>query len=153
MPIEREIRLKERVVFVKRVDGVSIGRVRGVGREVVILNGAGPAEVEGVFHRLLDAFKVVCLADREPMLNLICARQERKYVLLVFPRAKHRPDAFFRTGDGRVAVSPAVLEMGGIVVAPLERDFERLDATLLEEIFREVTLDAETVAHVMEALA
>lgn len=152
MPIEGEIRPKERRVFVKRIDGVSIERARDVGREVVILNGASPAAVEGVFQRLLDAFRDVLLSEREPMLNLICAGQEQGYVLLVFPRAKHRPDAFFRTGDGRVAISPAAVEMGGVVVAPREKDFERLDAPLVEEIFREVTLDAETVAEVMDAL-
>jgi hypothetical protein len=153
MPIEREIRPKERRVLVKRVDGVSIERVREAGREVVILSGAGQAAVEGVFRRLLDAFKDVLRVDREPMVNLICVRQGRSYVLLVFPRAKHRPDAFFRTGDGRIAISPAAVEMGGVVVAPLEKDFERLDAALLEDIFREVTLDAKTVALVIDALA
>ena len=33
------------------------------------------------------------------------------------------------SGDTRLVVSPAVIEMGGVLVTPRERDFERLDAS------------------------
>lgn len=37
-------------------------------------------------------------------------------------------------------VSPAVMEMGGIIVTPSETDFNRLDASAIEEMYREVSL-------------
>lgn len=36
-------------------------------------------------------------------------------------------------------VSPAVVEMGGVIVTPREQDFQRLDGRSIEEIFAEVS--------------
>jgi hypothetical protein len=72
--------------------------------------------------------------------------------LVVFPRRKHRPDAFFRPGDARVVVSPAVVEMGGILVTPFARDFERLDSAAVEAIFEEVSLEALSVEKAINAI-
>ena len=85
-------------------------------------------------------------------MNLICIREEHIYRVLVFPRAKHRPDAFFLEGDDRFAISPAVVEMGGIMVTPLEKDFERLDSAWVEQIFEEVSLNAATVERAIDAM-
>jgi hypothetical protein len=38
-------------------------------------------------------------------------------------------------------VSPAVVEMAGVVVTPVERDFKRLDAAAIEAIYKEVSMD------------
>ncbi len=75
-----------------------------------------------------------------------------RYTVLVFPRAKHRPDAFYLEGDGCLAISPAVVEMGGIMVTPLEKDFERLDGACVERIYREVSLPAATVEQAVDAM-
>jgi hypothetical protein len=72
---------------------------------------------------------------------------------MIFPRAKHRPDAFFEEGGTRVIVSPAIIEMGGVLVTPVERDFERLDASAVEGIFGEVSLKGEIVQRIVEAIS
>ena len=72
--------------------------------------------------------------------------------LVLFPRRKHRPDAFFKPGDARVAVSPAVVEMGGILVTPFARDFERLDAVTVETIYKEVSLEGKSVESAIDAM-
>jgi len=38
-----------------------------------------------------------------------------------------------------------VIDMGGILVTPVERDFERLDAAAVEGIYKEVSLEGEAV--------
>jgi len=57
-----------------------------------------------------------------------------------FPRRAHRPAAFYRKDDGKVLVSPAIMEMAGVIVTPAERDFDRLDAGAIESLYREVSL-------------
>jgi len=37
-------------------------------------------------------------------------------------------------------VSPAVVEMAGVIVTPIGKDFERLDRVIVENIFGEVSL-------------
>lgn len=151
MPVEKEIHAEQRALRTL-AGGVSVHRVRGVGREVIILDGPGPAAVGDALHALVKGLQRVLLTHREPMMNLICVREEHTYTVLVFPRAKHRPDAFYLKGDGCLAISPAVVEMGGIMVTPLEKDFERLDRARVEQIFNEVSLRVETVEQAIEAM-
>ncbi len=72
--------------------------------------------------------------------------------LIVFPRRKHRPEVFFNTGDARIAVSPAVVEMGGILVTPFARDFERLNTRAVEAIYEEVSLERSSVERAIDAI-
>ena len=69
---------------------------------------------------------------------------------MIFPRQKHRPDAFFRKGDARVVVSPGLIDMGGVLVIPVEKDFERLDAAAVEGIYGEVSLEAKILKEAIE---
>ncbi|OPY76338.1 MAG: hypothetical protein A4E64_01544 [Syntrophorhabdus sp. PtaU1.Bin058] len=145
MPVEKVVAGRERSAVVAGADNIHLSRLRGVGREIVVLTGDDPAAVGDVFKRFQDALqKVLCIGE-EPMMNVAGFYREGVWRLIVFPRAKHRPDAFFREGDGRIVVSPAVVEMGGVIVTPMERDFERLDTEMVEAIYREVSLDAVTV--------
>jgi hypothetical protein len=144
MPVEGEVSTGDRV-SIRKAGGVSVSLARNIGREVVILAGADPAAVAEAFGSLAHALAGVLRTGEEPMMNIICFRERRRYMMLVFPRAKHRPEAFYVTGDDRISVSPAVVEMGGIIVTPRIMDFERMDAACVEGIFREVSLDGETV--------
>jgi hypothetical protein len=153
MPIEKEIREEKRLTLMTQVDGVLLYRGRGLGREVVILEGDDPIAVEGAFKGFLNALKKVLLIDEEPMTNIAGFYEERKWRLVIFPRRKHRPDAFFREGDARVVVSPGLIDMGGVLVTPVEKDFERLDAAAVEGIYREVSLEASAVEKAVDAVA
>lgn len=156
MPIEKEIRRKKRLTLMKQVNGALLYRVRDLGREVIILEGDDPMAVEDSFEALINGLKKVLLtqgpADEEPMMNIASFYKEKKWRLVIFPRRKHRPDAFFREGDARVVVSPGVIDMGGLLIAPVEKDFERLDADAVESIFREVSLEGETVQRAIGAM-
>jgi hypothetical protein len=79
--------------------------------------------------------------------------EERKWRLVIFPRRKHRPDAFSKEGDARVVVSPGVIDMGGLVITPVEKDFEWLDGAAVGGIYGEVSLEGETVERAIDALA
>jgi len=119
---------------------------------VVILEGDDPMAVGGAFKGFLNALKKVLLIDEEPMINIAGFHEGRKWRLVIFPRRKHRPDAFFRQGDARVVVSPGLIDMGGVLVTPVKKDFERLDAAAVEGIYGEVSLDAKTVEKAIGAM-
>jgi hypothetical protein len=100
----------------------------------------------------LDVLRKVLLIDEEPMMSIAGFQKEGKWCLMIFPRRKHRPEAFFRKGDARVVVSPGVIDMGGLLITPVEKDFEGLGGADVEKIYREVSLEAKTVGHVIAAL-
>jgi ribosomal protein S18 acetylase RimI-like enzyme len=151
MPIENEIRGRKRLTLRTQVDGVFLHRMRDVGREVILLEGNNPMAVGEVLKCFLNSLKKVLQVNEEPMIN-IAGSHEKKYCLMIFPRRKHRPDAFFNGGDARIVVSPGVIDMGGVLITPVEKDFYRLDAALVGAIYREVSLEGESVEKAIEAM-
>jgi hypothetical protein len=152
MPIEKEIREGKNLTLLRRVDGVLLYRARDLGREVIILEGDDSTAIERAFNNYLTALKEILLLDEEPMMNIAGFYEERKWRLVTFPRRKHRPDVFSKDGDARVVVSPGVIDMGGLLITPVKRDFERLDASVVEAIYREVSLDRKTVGSAIDAM-
>ncbi len=153
MPIEREILEEKRIAEPRRIGGILLYRLKDVGREVAVLEGDDPNAVEGVFNGLLNALRRVLLLDEEPMMNVAGFHEGEKWRLVIFPRRKHRPEAFFRKGDARIVVSPGLIDMGGVLITPVEKDFERLDAGAVEGIYGEVSLEAKVLKEAIEGLA
>jgi hypothetical protein len=149
MPIEKEMGRENSIAPTKQIDRVLLYRLRDLGREVILLEGDDPMTVSGVFMEFLNGLKKVLLIDEEPMMNIAGFQNEGKCRLMIFPRRKHRPEAFFKEGDARVVVSPGVIDMGGLLITPVEKDFERLDGAVVETIYREVSLGGKTVGHVI----
>ena len=152
MPIEKEIREGKRLALVKKVDDVLFYRVSNLGREAILLEGSDPIAVERAFKGFLNVLQNVLLLNEEPMMNIAGFYEERKWRLIIFPRRKHRPDAFFKEGNDRVVVSPGVIDMAGVLVTPVEKDFERLDVATVEGIYREVSLEGNIVERAIEAM-
>ncbi|MGZ3613738.1 MAG: DUF4922 domain-containing protein, partial [Thermodesulfobacteriota bacterium] len=145
MPIEKEIEETRRLTFARQVEGVPLVLLRDVGREIVMLQSDDRSKVGAVLERFLSALKKILLIAEEPMINIAGSYSEKKWRLIIFPRRKHRPDIFFKEGDARVVVSPGVIDMGGVLITPVVKDFERLNATAVENIYREVTLESKLV--------
>ena len=49
-------------------------------------------------------------------------------------------------------LSPASVDMGGVFITPLEKDFRKIDAEHLEKILSEVCLDREKMYEIIEKL-
>jgi hypothetical protein len=149
MPIEKETLEEGNLIRITKADNVRISCAKGLGRETIILEGDDPLAVANVFNGILAALKEVLYAEEEPMINIAGFYDNGKWRLLIFPRTKHRPEAFFREGEDRVLVSPAVIEMCGVIIAPVGKDFEKLDASTLDGIYREVSLKTDIVERVI----
>ncbi len=152
MPIEKEIREGTRLILTKQVEGVLLYHMRDLGREVIVLKGEDWAAVMRAFESFLNALKNVLLVNEEPMINIAGFRKERKWHLVIFPRRKHRPEVFFKEGANRIVVSPGVIDMGGLLITPVEKDFYRLNAATVEGIYREVTLERKNVQRAIDAM-
>jgi hypothetical protein len=152
MPIEKEIREEKRLTLMKRIDCVLLHRVRDLGREVIVLEAGDLMALGKALKEFLDALKKVLLIDEEPMINIAGFYEESKWRLVIFPRQKHRPDAFSRKGGDRIVVSPGAIDMGGVLITPVEKDFHQLGGASVEDIFREVSLDGQTVERAIDAM-
>ena len=98
------------------------------GRNMLIFGSTKAAEVQADIERSIDALRQIEAATDEPMFNLLAHFQAGRYTAVLFPRAAHRPACYFTTGPDQLSISPAVLEMCGILVTTEPDHFARIDA-------------------------
>lgn len=79
--------------------------------------------------------------EPEPMLNILSGYENGKWRVLVFPRDKHRPDQYFAEGDENILLSPASVDFGGVCITPQEKDFNKIKAADLADIFAQVSVN------------
>ena len=90
--------------------------------------------------------------QQEPMLNLVAHWSEGGYRLVLFPRASHRPACYSAPEPERIAVSPAALEMAGVLVVSKPEQPARIDADAAIGIYSEVSLDEARFSRLLEAM-
>ncbi len=133
----------------KDTSGLAGVLVRNYCRNVLLFHGHERTDLIGRFQRVFDLLAEITHKRPEPLINIACFRQADEWVVYVFPRAKHRPRAFY---TGELTVSPAAIDLCGIFVVPLERDFERISADAVEAVYREVTLPDDQVLEIVQRL-
>lgn len=58
--------------------------------------------------------------------------------IIVIPRRAHRPQCFFADDESRLTVSPGALDMAGLLILPIERDYKRITPELARDVYTEV---------------
>ena len=82
-------------------------------------------------------------SDEEPMLNILARYIDGGWRVLVFPRALHRSSQYFAEGEENILISPASVDMGGVLVTPQEKDFLKIGKTDIESIMKQVLLPVD----------
>jgi ribosomal protein S18 acetylase RimI-like enzyme len=152
MPVEKEILAHGNRAEGKKRDAAVLWRAEGIGRGAFVIEGEHAAGVTAAFGEAVGALRRTVPSDDEPMMNVFCAHTGEGWRLMLFPRRKHRPDAYFREGEGRLCVSPGAVEMGGVFITHREEDFRALDPELVREVYREVAFDDAATAALFDAL-
>ena len=65
-------------------------------------------------------------------------------IVILAPRKAHRPNCFFAEGEAQIMISPAAIELSGVIVLPRVEDFEKISAPELKQVFEEVCWDSAT---------
>jgi hypothetical protein len=141
MPVEEEILDPQKRTGARRRDGVEIYRTVGLARGILVIEGKEEGDVMAAVGEVIEALGRSATSTGEPMLNILCRHTGESWRLILFPRRKHRPDAYFREGKKRLLISPGAVDMGGIIITPREEDFLALTPDLISGIFREVAFD------------
>ncbi len=109
--------------------------------------GTDRLTLDNWFARAIEALASMTNSDDEPMFNLLLSYQQGHWRGFILPRGKHRPDCYFAEGDARLTISPAAIDLAGVVVVPQPDHFARVTAKDLEQIFVEVGLNDEQMAN------
>lgn len=151
LPIELEAVEPSRRVSVRKEGTVSAFTLSRCGRSVIVVESRDAKETAHVLRKLLESMRTRLGIVEEPMVNILCTFGYDAWRLIIFPRKKHRPDAYFLEGNDRILISPAAVDLGGLVVTPVEKDFMSVDAKTMEGIYTEVSLEPDTVGEILDA--
>lgn len=152
LPVEKSWEERDGNILGADGDGLSFGILRLPGRDTLFLEGRAPESLEAFLKRLIGTMGEILGSGEEPMFNLICMQKEGHWRLILFPRRKHRPDAYYREGAASVLVTPGAVEMGGLLITVREEDFLKMTAPLAEEIYREVSLPTDTIEEIVKRM-
>lgn len=119
-----------------------------------------PSERDSLLCQRLYRALPIHEGEFEPRLNVICWRQQGgdsrpdEIVTLIFPRKKHRPDCYGKSSllHSTLMVSPGALDMGGLIITPREKDFQKITPEWASDILQEVTMSEEELRPVIEAV-
>lgn len=123
-----------------------------------VITAPDAESAEAAFLRVLRSMPV-SPGTGEPQLNILCwaerntcaesrnshgnISRERTagdtvvFRVLVIPRKAHRPSCYYAPEGEAVRISPASVDLGGVFIVPVEEDFRRTDAGVLQNIIWE----------------
>lgn len=139
LPIEQEWKDRKagKIVTYK---SATLSYLNDAPRATLILEAIDREDAIALFNIVYEAMELKPGED-EPMMNILAWVENDTWMVCIFPRAQHRPSCYAAEGDANILISPASVDMGGVFITPLEKDFEKLTATDIASILEEVCLD------------
>ncbi len=155
MPVENDIQQMKNDFGKALVDTdeISIFNIDDKCRKIFFIESKEINLISQAFESIYEELKLIGKLNDEPMLNIILSYDEEfGWSLIIFLRRKHRPDIFYKTDEDRMLVSPATIDIGGVFIVPEKKDFDRMNADTIKNIFREVSLDEKEFLKLSENL-
>ncbi len=111
------------------------------------ISSKSPQHAAGAIKRCLE---FLSNSEGESLLNMLSTYRNALWNIFVFPRSKHRPDCFFEEGKSKIGISPAALELGGLMIVSDPGDFEKIDANIAHDIYKQVSCSQEVLSGLCE---
>ena len=125
-------------------------RLKEYLRTVYIIESVGLESAKLTFENLYAQFSSPLSLGRgvggevlnatEPMLNIVCTYENNRWTVFVIPRKAFRPLQYTAPENEQLLISPATVEMCGVLITPVEAHFERVTENDIESIFKQVSL-------------
>jgi len=150
LPIEDDFNGRRFVKLLTEQDGVGIYTWAGYNRGIVTLSGKDDVSFSRVFDKLYAQLNIIQDDKPEPMLNILAYAQGGGLIVHIIPRVLHRPSQFFDTGAGQILLSPASVDLGGVVITPREEDFLKITKENIIDIFSQVCMKERDLAKLLK---
>ncbi len=154
LPVEYNYNKLEKTLLVD-TEGAKVYSVENYMRGIMAIEATDKLAAVAQFRKIYSLLEVK-EGEWEPMLNLLAWTVKEgdvtKYVALVYLREKHRPSHYFAEGDANILLSPASVDMGGVFITPLEKDFNKVTEKELTEIADELQISNELFGMIKNAL-
>ena len=138
MPIEQDWR-RQVVGKVADYGQATLWWLNDAPRTTLVIESADRKTAIKLFDTVYHSLDIQPGED-EPMMNVLVMYEDNKWIVFVFPRAKHRPACYTAEGDANLLSSPASVDLGGVFITPVEKDFIKITAKDIAQILSEVCL-------------
>ncbi|MFP4365562.1 MAG: DUF4922 domain-containing protein [Bacteroidales bacterium] len=139
LPVEQEYKK----FLQKQIAGhqnVTLSVMEKYYRYALVISGTDIDIISMFFGEIYNILQKVQGCDSEPLMNILTLYENGRWQVFIFPRSTHRPVQFFKKGSGRILISPASVDLGGVWITPRGEDYEKLDQASVKDIFSQVTL-------------
>lgn len=141
LPIENDFADRKFVRLVSNKDGVEVWHWTGYLRGIMTLKGTVKVKLIQAFNHFFEKFSKFQPDKPEPMLNILAYYDPDGWIIHIIPRTLHRPIQFFAEGEKQILLSPAAVDLGGVIITPRETDFDKISVLDIKDIFSQVCLD------------
>ena len=118
-------------------------------RNCYLIESDDKMSTEVEFKKIYNSIKIITTSDDEPLMNIIVTYSD-KWRIYIFPRKLHRPKQFFAKGNAKILLSPAAVDLGGILITPREEDFQKISKDDIIDIFEQTLLDENIVEKISD---
>lgn len=150
LPIEKDVHNVSKDI-VHEGNGIVVYTINNYLRNGLFIEATNK-ELAVQFFRRLYLLLDIPEGEKEPMMNVLAWYANHTWYSCVIPRAKHRPACFSAEGDANILLSPASVDMGGVFITPLEKDFKKITADDIEQILKEVCIDDAKMQEIVTKL-
>lgn len=156
MPIDDEADLiaNEFGTIIKDNEDIIVLAVNDGLRKFLLFESFSENLLLNYFDKFYNLYSDFLNQKEEPLMNIISFYDnEIGWRIIIFLRSKHRSNHFFQQGDNKIMVSPAAIDLGGVCIFPRKIDFEKVNLSLIQEIFSEVFIDKITFDNFVNKLS
>jgi ATP adenylyltransferase/5',5'''-P-1,P-4-tetraphosphate phosphorylase II len=153
LPIETDFSAKNKCLFQVSINGLEIFTWDNYLRNAITITGNKIEAIEGLFIKFCALLGTTLQSADEPMMNILAQYGQDNWVVHVFPRKQHRPYQYFENGDKQLLLSPASIDMGGVLIMPREEDFNKITKATIVDIYNQVSIDDMLIQHLIQSLS
>lgn len=111
-------------------------------RGIFVIRSRTAKSAAKMFYRFLDTLPLQ-EGETEPGMNFITYYKKGEYRTIIVLRTAHRSHHYFSDGADHLTMSPGCADMGGVLIASVREDYDKLTAGLLQEMLDEITYTKE----------
>ncbi|MCD7976707.1 MAG: DUF4922 domain-containing protein [Tannerellaceae bacterium] len=138
LPLEQDIRQVRKEAVLS--DGLhTVYRMREYSRNGFLVESSSKLSAVTFFY-ILYHYLEIPEGEMEPRMNILTWYEKDTWYSYIVPRDKHRPDCYFAEGEENCLISPASVDLGGVFITPLEKDFRNITGEQIKRILSEITI-------------
>ncbi len=144
LPMEERLETLGRVLLYK-TESSSLCMATKALNGLFIIDSSNKGDAEVIFNNIYSSLEMK-EGEFEPMMNILCWYSDNRWIVAIFARSKHRPSHYFAEGEQNILISPASVDLGGVFITPLEKDYNKMTSVEIREILSEVCISFDETA-------